>query len=149
MGVDVKVLRDSFALMAGREPELTHRFYDRLFERHPQVMPMFQRRSRHAQDAMLADALVAVIGRLEDVAWLTRTLHAMGARHATYGVTDEMYDWVGECLLATFAAAAGKDWTPRVAGAWSGAYGLIASLMKQGARHASVSPPEQPSASPS
>src|SRR5215207_8517422 len=133
MGLDLLGLRESFALLVDREPALTERFYDLLFERHPQVAPMFKRRGRRAQEAMLRDALVAVIDRLEDGEWLAGTLRAMGARHVTYGVTDEMYDWVGECLLATFASVAAEQWTPRYASAWSEAYAAIAGLMKQGA----------------
>ncbi len=30
----------------------------------------------------------------------------MGAKHLDYGVTNEMYDWVGECLVATLAEVA-------------------------------------------
>ena len=140
MGVDVKALRESFALLADREPELTRRFYDLLFERYPQVVPLFQRRSRGSQEAMLRDALIAVLGRIEDGVWMTTTLRTLGARHATYGVTDEMYDWVGGCLLDTFAAVGGADWTPAVARAWEDAYGVLARLMKEGAEDAARKP---------
>jgi hemoglobin-like flavoprotein len=133
MGLDIVGLRESFALLADREPALTERFYDLLFERHPELTAMFQRRGRRAQETMLRDALVAVVDRLEDGDWLVGTLHAMGARHASYGVTDQMYDWVGECLLATFASVAGAQWSPRYDSAWTDAYQAIAGLMKQGA----------------
>lgn len=86
---------------------------------------------------MLQDAIVAVVDHVEDATWLTTTLHGLGGRHVGYGVTDEMYDWVGECLLATLAELAGEAWTPPVALAWTEAYGEIAGLMKEGAEIAS------------
>jgi hemoglobin-like flavoprotein len=139
MGLQIEVLRNSFAIVAEREPELTHRFYEVLFENYPQTRAMFRSRTRNSQERMLTDALLAVLEHLEDGGWLTDTLAAMGATHATYGVTEEMYDWVGECLLQTLGEAAAAAWTPDVAGAWTEAYGAIAGLMKQGARTATSS----------
>jgi hemoglobin-like flavoprotein len=74
-----------------------------------------------------------VLDHLDDAAWLGATLHAMGAKHVGYGVTAPMYGWVGEALLKTLAEAAGDDWTPRVEGAWVGAFGAIRDLMLAGA----------------
>ena len=54
----------------------------------------------------------------------------------TYGVTEEMYGWVGECLLAAFAEAAGDAWTDEVAKSWAAAYDAIAGAMLAGARAA-------------
>jgi hemoglobin-like flavoprotein len=134
MSLDVQVLRDSFTLVAERAPDLTSRFYDVLFERYPQSRPLFGRNSRQTQADMLTRALVAVLDHVEDAAWLQETLTALGAKHADYGVTDEMYDWVGECLLATLAEVAGDVWSPSVEKAWRDAYGAISGLMIQGAR---------------
>lgn len=133
MSLDVTTLRGSFELVIAREPEITHKFYDVLFERYPQARPLFSRNARQKQEKMLADALVAVLDHLEDAPWLTQNLHALGAKHVDYGVTEEMYGWVGDALLRTLAAAAGDAWTPSVEQAWSDAYRAIAGLMLEGA----------------
>jgi hemoglobin-like flavoprotein len=138
MPLDVDVLRESFALVAERAPDLTSRFYDVLFRRYPQAQPLFGRNTRARQEQMLTEALVAVLDHVENAAWLTETLQALGAKHVAYGVTDEMYDWVGDSLLITLAEVAGDAWTPRVARAWKDAYGAIAGLMMEGARLASA-----------
>lgn len=135
MSLDVDALRDSFTLVAERAPDLTRRFYEVLFERHPAVRSMFGASTRK-QEEMLTRALVAVLEHLDDAPWLTETLHALGARHVGYGVRDEMYDWVGDALLATLAEVADEAWTSRVARAWSDALAAIAGLMKEGARTA-------------
>lgn len=135
MGLNVPVLRASFGLVAERQPFFTPRFYEILFERYPQVRPMFSR-ERSAQAKMLQEAIVAVLDHAEDAAWLAPTLKGMGAKHKTYGVTDEMYPWVGECLLATLAEVGGAEWTEEVAQAWTEAYGAIAGLMIEGAAEA-------------
>jgi hemoglobin-like flavoprotein len=133
MTLDPDVLRQSFDLVIDRRPDLTIRFYEILFERYPQLQRMFSR-DRTAQSKMLAQAIAAVLDHLEDAPWLAQTLGALGAKHVQYGVTAEMYDMVGDALLATFAEVAAEAWTPVVAAQWTAAYGAIASLMQAGAR---------------
>lgn len=129
MALNPAILRSSLELVITRRPDLTHRFYEILFERYPQVRPLFGRHSAAQQEQMLAQALVAVVDHVEDGAWLTENLAALGARHQGYGVTAEMYPWVGECLLATLAEVAGDDWTPELEAQWTEAYGAIVGLM--------------------
>lgn len=107
-----------------------------LFARHPEARPLFGSKSTEAQAATLQEALVAMMDHLEDASWLEQTLAGLGRKHADYGVTDEMYGWVGGSLLATLAEVAGEAWTPELESAWSEAYGAIAGLMRNGARKA-------------
>lgn len=130
MPLNVPLLRNSFALVIERQPKLTTRFYEILFERYPAVRPLFGRSSGDAQAKMLQEALVAVMDHLEDASWLQQTLGALGQKHVDYGVTEEMYDWVGASLLAAIAEAAGEAWNDELAEAWTEAYGAVAGLMK-------------------
>jgi len=130
MALNVPVLRSTFDLVVERQPQVVHRFYEILFSRYPQAMPLFGRNSAAAQEKMLTDALVAVLDHLDDAPWLQSTLSGLGAKHKGYGVTDEMYDWVGASLLAALAEAAGGDWSREAEVAWTDAYGAIAGLMK-------------------
>lgn len=129
MALDVQLLRSSFELVAEREPELTSRFYEILFERYPQTRPLFPA-DTSAQARMLQEALVAVVDHLDDAPWLGSTLATLGRQHAEYGVTSEMFGWVGECLLATLAEAAGPYWAADLERAWAEAYGAIVGLMQ-------------------
>lgn len=133
MALDVPLLRKSFALVVEREPQLTRRFYEILFEWYPRAQVLFSRNARTQQEKMLRDALVAVMEHLEDAPWLERELGALGRKHVDYGVTTEMYDWVGKALLATLQEVAGDDWSPELQAAWAEAYGAIAGLMQKGA----------------
>ncbi len=135
MSLDTQLLTQTFEVVIERQPQLTTRFYEILFERHPQAKPLFGEHSGERQARMLQDALVAVIEHLEDAPWLAENLGTLGARHDAYGVTREMYDWVGDALLTTLEEVAGDDWTPAVARAWTDAYGAIAGLMQAGSAH--------------
>ena len=129
MALDVVMLRQSFELVLERNPNLTARFYDVLFDRYPQAKPLFGRNSRKAQEEMLAGALVAVVDHLEDAPWLQQTLRALGEKHKGYGVTPEMYGWVGDALLTVLGETAGPDWSPALRAQWAEAYGAIVSMM--------------------
>jgi hemoglobin-like flavoprotein len=130
--MDIALLRNSFEFVIERQPDLVTCFYEILFDRYPAARALFRGPTR-TQEQMLTAALVAVLDHLEDAAWLSRTLGALGARHVHYGVTDEMYDWVGECLLAAMAEAAGDAWSDVLTAEWTAAYGAIAGTMKAGA----------------
>jgi hemoglobin-like flavoprotein len=132
MSLNAPLLRSSFEAIIERQPQLTPRFYEILFTRYPQVRALFGRNSAGNQQQMLQEALVAVLDHLEDASWLSKTLGAMGKKHVDYGVTFEMYDWVGDSLLATLAEVSGDAWTAELEREWSAAYGAIASLMQLG-----------------
>ena len=129
MPLNVSLLRQSFEVVATANPRFVSRFYEILFERHPQARALFPQNGMTRQAEMLTQALVAVLDHLEDAPWLTDTLGALGTKHVDYGVTREMYDWVGTSLLATLAEVAGPAWTPELQAAWAEAYGAIVSLM--------------------
>ena len=88
----------------------------------------------HQKDGQaVPQALVAVLDHLEDAPWLQSTLEGIGAKHVGYGVADEMYGWVGECLLAAMSESAGEAWTDEVEEQWLAAYGAITEMCLAGA----------------
>lgn len=133
MSLNKDLLSSSLELVASREPNITARFYKILFERYPQVEPLFSRSSNTHQQKMLQEAIIAVVDHADDASWLVETLHGMGHKHVSYGVTAQMYPWVGECLLATLEQIAGEQWSEEIEVAWVEAYGAISGLMLEGA----------------
>ena len=136
MTLNVPLLRSSFDLVVERQPQLTRRFYEILFKRYPEAKPLFHRNKPELQEKMLTDALGGGDGLHRGSPWLTATLKQMGKKHVEYGVTNEMYGWVGASLLAALAEAAGDYWSPELETAWTDAYGAIAGLMQAGAAEA-------------
>lgn len=138
MPLNAELLRSSLDVVTERQPRFTARFYEILFDRYPQARPLFSRNAPETQQKMLQEALIAVLEHLDNETWLASTLTGMGAKHVDYGVTEEMYGWVGESLIATLSEIAGNDWTQDHEVAWTEAYGAISGLMIQGARDASA-----------
>lgn len=132
MALEVDALRTSFGMAIERQPALTHVFYEDLFGRYPQARQLFSRQPLDVQERMLAETLVAALDHLEDADWLSVQLAALGAKHADYGVTEEMYGWVAETLVGTLGTAVGDDWTPGYEAAWRDALTAVAGLMLAG-----------------
>lgn len=134
------LLRTSFHLVVMRERNLTERFYAVLFEHYPQLEPLFAD-ARQSRRDMLMQALGAFVQHFEDPDWLEEELGVLGARHVRYGVTPEMYPWVGDALLRTLRDIGGEEWTQAYDNAWAEAYELFASLMIAAAHHQSPTSP--------
>lgn len=140
MALNAKLLQDSLQAVAPRGAELTERFYAILFERYPQVKPLFEGLEMQAQGARLLDSIVTIVSNVEKTDVLIPYLQKLGVRHVEYGAVAAHYDAVGECLLAALAEIAGEVWNDEFQSAWTEAYGVIASVMKDAAAAAGDAP---------
>lgn len=125
------LLEESYELALLRDADFPRLFYDILFRNHPSTRPLFKSNSLNAQRTMLSKAILASIDHLEDAAWLEEQLVPLGQGHIAYGVTDEMYDWVGASLIAAIAEVCDTDWTQAHATAWQEAYQRISQVMRR------------------
>jgi hemoglobin-like flavoprotein len=129
--MDAALLETSLALVDTPDDGLTTRFYAILFERYPQVRPMFSD-DLGPQAKMLRSAIISVVDHLDDPTWLAETLGELGARHASWGVVAPMYEVVTECMVAAMAEIGGDAWTPQMTDAWVRALEAVSGLMLSG-----------------
>lgn len=118
---------------------ITGRFYQRMFDAHPELLDVFNRGNQATgqQKAALAAAVVAYAEHLTGdgrVPWgpiLDRIAH----KHASLGITATQYTIVGRHLLAAVGEVLGDAVTAEVAAAWDEVYWLLAcELIAQEAR---------------
>ena len=126
---DRRLLEDSFELALLRDPDFPQLFYEILFRDHPTTRVLFRRNTPNAQRLMLSKTLAAALDHLDDDVWLTRELGPLGRGHVEFGVTPEMYDWVGASLIAAIAEVCDEQWSPAHERAWTSALGRIARAM--------------------
>jgi hemoglobin-like flavoprotein len=125
MTLDIGLLRDTLEIALAADDTFPARFYELLFEAHPEVKALFRANSPGAQRKMFAQKLVALVDHMEDPTWLDRELGSLVVSHARYGVTPEMYPWVGEALVATLREACGDEWSSAAEATWVEAYGRL------------------------
>lgn len=140
MALDVDLLEQSFGLVKGRGDELAERFYARLFERHPEIGPMFAEVDMVQQRWKLTASLGTIVGSLRKPDRLAGYLQALGVRHGAIGAVPAHYAAVGESLLAVLQEMSGDAWTPAVARAWTDAYGAVQTAMLTAALEAPAHP---------
>ena len=124
--MDIRLLRSTFAALAPRATEITQRFYALLFERYPEVHPLFRSVDLADQQQKLVRALTVIVRSVDDAEILSGFLMRLGRSHADSGVDAAHYPLVGEVLLETLAEAAGPAvWTEEVAQTWSEAIASV------------------------
>jgi len=134
MNRQARLLRETLEATLALDDSFPKRFYDRLFAEHPEVIPMFHRNSPGAQRKMFAQKLTMIVDHFEDPDWLTRELAEVARSHARYGVSLEMYPWVGQALIETLREACGSEWTEEAERAWQDAYARIVQAVLEAAR---------------
>lgn len=128
-GLNVELLEQTFAALAPFGDKLVARFYHELFNRYPQVKPLFRNTTQQEQQRKLLSALQLVINNLRNPEVLTATLQNLGRRHQSYGAVPGHYQAVASTLLDVMQEFAGSLWTPAVHQAWSDALETIAEIM--------------------
>jgi len=132
LGLKIDLLETSFNALAPKGEKLVARFYEELFKRHPEVVPMFANTTQAKQQKKLLSALVLVVNNLRKPDVLAKALTEMGKRHQHYGAVEAHYGVVAGVLLDVMAEIAGDLWTNELYGAWKQALETVAKVMLDG-----------------
>ena len=133
---DVKLLRTSFDALKPRAAQLASTFYRILFQRYPQVKPLFAHVDMTEQQRKLIQAIALVVANADKPATIKKVATELGAKHVAYGAEEGHYPAVGECLIEALKTVAGPLWSAELERAWTGAYTAIATHAIAGAKRA-------------
>ncbi len=121
-------------LLLQEEDKFAMRFYDRVFERAPEVRELFKSNMLD-QGRMLTHMLGGVIHGLSRPDHLVVGLKKLGDQHRKYGVNKSHYPVVKEVLLETIYEQLGEEATDDVKDCWRQAIETVIALMQgNGAR---------------
>lgn len=139
MSLDVILLQETFKRAAeenGGAKALGLRFYERLFEKYPQVRPLFNTPPEEQHKKLIASvgAIVAGVTRLET---LLPYLHAMGIRHLKYQTEEGHYGAVAENLVAVLEEhlSVEGEFTEAMRATWIAAIDTINKVMIEAANN--------------
>ena len=127
------LLDQSVSQLAPKGEAFAARFYEKLFEEFPNLMPLFHGVSMKDQHKKLWSTLTVVAQGFRHREELTNTLLELGAKHKAYGVRPQDYDTVRVTLLKTFQEFLGESWSTEMHLAWSMALYDVSQVMLQGA----------------
>jgi NAD(P)H-flavin reductase/hemoglobin-like flavoprotein len=136
----IVAIRDTFAHVANAGDEAAAYFYAWLFLRRPALRDLFPPAMDEQRDRLFR-ALGRIVESLSTPDEMARYLSQLGRDHRKYGVTPDMYDAVGEALIATLRAFAASAFTSEAEEAWAQTFAAAAALMIRAAEEdAAVAP---------
>jgi hemoglobin-like flavoprotein len=107
----------------------TDLFYQRLFEIAPETRPLFNHSNLREQKRKLAQTISMAVRSLNRFEAYLPNLKALGQKHITYGISTDMYAYVGEALIWTLEQSLGNEFTAEVKEAWEKIYALLTEVM--------------------
>ena len=112
---------------------IIQRFYERLFQAHPELKNLFNMRhqERGEQQRALAGAVLAYATNVDNLAALTSAVARITHKHASLNVQAEQYGVVGQHLLAAIKEVLGEAATTDIVDAWAEAYQELADIFIQ------------------
>jgi hemoglobin-like flavoprotein len=128
----VLLVQQTFVKVAPVADQAAAMFYKRLFELDPSARALFKIDLTEQGKKLMQMIGIAVAG-LSKPESIKAAVEDLGRRHVGYGVTDAQYDTVGAALLWTLGQGLGPAFTKDVEAAWTEAYTLLATIMKQAA----------------
>jgi hemoglobin-like flavoprotein len=132
--LDTDLIQSSYSIIKIQADEFTESFYQILFEKYPDIRPLFLSTDMNKQKEKLIESLDLVLVNVHNPKAFNSILKDLGKRHVKYGAVLTDYPLVGDALLQALEKHLGKDWTPNVKQAWSLAYKTIADTMAEGAK---------------
>jgi NAD(P)H-flavin reductase/hemoglobin-like flavoprotein len=137
---EIASVQDTFAIVGAAGDEAAAYFYGWLFAGHPELRALFPTAMNEQRDRLFR-ALGRIVGSLSTPEELAAYLTQLGKDHRKYSVQPEMYDAVGEALMAALRSYAGPAFTPAAEESWAQAYKAASSLMIDAANKDSLTAP--------
>ncbi|MDA0240129.1 MAG: methyl-accepting chemotaxis protein [Proteobacteria bacterium] len=128
----IALVQETFKAVAQIKETAAALFYNRLFELDPSLESLFSG-DMEEQGRKLMSAIATVVNGLTRLDDIVPVVQELGIRHADYGVEDHHYDTVAQALLWTLGQGLGEAFIPEVEEAWTEAYVLLATVMKEAA----------------
>ena len=124
----IKLLRETCALVSWSSEALTGNFYIHLFNVDPMVQTVYAENKISPVSGMLGFMGVA-IAMLDDQESLKNMLRQASPRHVGYGALPGYFPAIGEALLLTLETALEDKFTPEVRQAWADFYHFMSDCM--------------------
>lgn len=127
---NIDIIKSTVPLLKTKGVEITTVFYKTMFERNPEVKPLFDmnRQASGEQPKALALTILAAAQNIENLEAILPVVKKIAEKHCNAGIIPEHYPIVGENLLLAIKTVLGDACTDDILSAWEQAYGIIANI---------------------
>ncbi|GED04434.1 NO-inducible flavohemoprotein [Bacillus atrophaeus] len=124
----INIIKSTVPVLETHGEEITGRFYDLMFQAHPELLNMFNQtnQKKKTQRTALAAAVYAAAANIDQLENIIPVVKMISHKHRSIGVKPEHYPIVGTYLLKAIKDVLGDKATPDIMQAWETAYGVIA-----------------------
>ncbi|TKJ89765.1 NO-inducible flavohemoprotein [Paenibacillus sp. CFBP13512] len=124
----IDIIKSTVPVLETEGVKITSRFYQTMFEDHPELLNIFNHANQKQgkQQAALANAVYLAAQHIDQLERILPMVKQVAHKHRSLGVLPEHYPIVGKYLLQAIQEVLGTAATPEILEAWGKAYGVIA-----------------------
>ncbi len=124
----ITIIKSTVPVLAQHGKTITTVFYKNLFEKHPELLNIFNHanQSQGRQQTALANTVYAAAANIDNLGAILPAVIQIAHKHKSLGIKEEHYPIVGYHLLGAIKEVLGDAATPEIIAAWGEAYGVIA-----------------------
>ncbi|SEU09805.1 nitric oxide dioxygenase [Salinibacillus kushneri] len=125
------IVKSTVPILEERGTDITKRFYERMFENHPELKNIFNQTNQRKgdQSKALANMVYAAALHIDNLEDIIPAVQPVAHKHKSLNIRPEHYPIVGENLLMAIREVLGEEIaTDEVLTAWEKAYGEIANV---------------------
>ncbi|MFB5195420.1 NO-inducible flavohemoprotein [Neobacillus sp. KR4-4] len=126
----IDIVKSTVPVLEQHGEKITIRFYQLMFEDHPELLNIFNHanQKQSKQQRALASAVYAAAKYIDDLSVIGPVVKQINQKHRSLGIKPEHYPIVGKYLLLAIKDVLGEAGTDEIIDAWSEAYGVIADM---------------------
>lgn len=126
----IDIIKSTVPVLEQHGVTITKTFYKNMFEKHPELLNVFNRanQQRGRQQTALANTVYAAAAHIDNLEAIIPAVMQIAHKHRALGILPEQYPIVGENLLAAIKEVLGDAATDDIINAWAEAYGVIADV---------------------
>lgn len=126
----IDIIKSTVPVLKVHGVDITTTFYKNMFEKNPEVKPLFDmgRQSSGEQPKALAMSILASAQNIDNLPAIMPVVNKIAERHCNSNVKPEHYPIVGKHLLDAIKEVLGDAATDEIIDAWGKTYGVLAEV---------------------
>ncbi|MDE5414384.1 NO-inducible flavohemoprotein [Alkalihalobacterium chitinilyticum] len=126
----IAIIKSTVPVLAEHGEAITKRFYQMMFENHPELLHIFNHANQKQgkQPKALANSVYAAAAHIDNLEAIIPVVKQIAHKHRSLNVKAEHYPIVGKHLLLAIKDVLGDAATDEIINAWADAYGVIADV---------------------
>ncbi|WP_291651500.1 globin domain-containing protein [Clostridium sp.] len=126
----IDIIKSTVPVLKTHGVEITKTFYKNMFEKNPEIKPLFNMDKQESgeQPKALAMAILASAQNIDNLPAIIPVVNKIAEIHCNAGVKEEHYPIIGKHLLSAIKEVLGDASTDEIIDAWGRAYGIISEI---------------------